>query len=117
MRTFLTLTALAASLLQAQSTQRPPVIDIHVHTFGGFPGGTPMCPFNPQFLASDPKSKEDRSGWAKQDCTLQLETVKTPDEYMKAMLAEYEQLNVTAVVMGDVQSVKKWKDAAPSRII
>jgi len=56
-------------------------------------------------------------GWAKQDCTLVLEPSKSPEEYMKALLAEYERLNVTAVVLGDPQSVKKWKDAAPARII
>lgn len=102
----------------APGTKRPPVIDIHVHTLGGFAGGGPMCPFNPQFLASDPRSKESNMGWAKQDCTLQLEASKTPDEYMKAMLAEYEAMNVTAVVMGDPKEVKKWKDAMPAgRII
>jgi len=36
---------------------------------------------------------------------------------MKAVLAEYERLKVTAVVMGDQKSVQKWKDAAPARII
>ncbi len=36
---------------------------------------------------------------------------------MKAVLAEYETYNVTAVVMGDPESVRKWKEAAPSRII
>jgi hypothetical protein len=118
----LLLAALTASLLAhaqtAPGAKHPPVIDIHVHTLGGFPGVGPMCPFNPQFLASDPKSKEDSSGWQPQNCTLQLEAAKTPDEYMKAMLAEYEELNVTAVVMGDPKEVKKWKDAAPAgRII
>jgi predicted TIM-barrel fold metal-dependent hydrolase len=54
---------------------------------------------------------------AKQDCTDLLEPSKTPEEYMKAVLAEYDRLNVTAVVMGDQKSVQKWKDAAPARII
>jgi len=115
------LIALSASLVaQAQNAQgkRPPVIDIHVHTLGGFPGAGPMCPFNPQFLASDPKTTESQFGWANQECTLQLEAAKTPEEYMKAMLAQYEELNVTAVVMGDPKDVRKWKDAAPAgRII
>lgn len=112
--------ALSAALLAQtpSGAKRPPVIDIHVHTLGGFPGGGPMCPFNPQFLASDPKTKESTMGWAKQDCTLQLEPSKSPEEYMKAMLAQYEELNVTAVLMGDPKEVKKWKDAAPAgRII
>jgi len=109
----------AASIASAQTAEpaRPPVIDIHVHTFGGVPGVGPMCPFNPQFLAADPRVKADQIGWAKQDCTERLEPSKTQEEYMKAVLAEYERLNVTAVVMGDQKSVQKWKDAAPARII
>jgi hypothetical protein len=107
---------LAASVAWAQNTH-PPVIDIHVHTLGGFPGVPPMCPFNPQFLASDPHGTEGPTGWAKQDCTESLEASKTPGEYMKAVIAEWERLNVTAVVMGDPASVKKWKEAAPARVI
>jgi uncharacterized protein len=109
----------AAAIVSAQTpvAARPPVIDVHVHTFGGFPGAAPMCPFNPQFLAADPAFKADPIGWAKQDCTELLEPSKTQDEYMEAVLAEYERLNVTAVVMGDRKSVQKWKDAAPARII
>jgi hypothetical protein len=121
MKMFLFAAACASLVAHAQTAPgatRPPVIDIHVHTLGGFPGAGPMCPFNPQFLASDPKGKEGPMGWAPQQCTLQLETAKTPDEYMKAMLALYEELNVTAVVLGDPKEVQKWKDAAPAgRII
>jgi predicted TIM-barrel fold metal-dependent hydrolase len=113
----LLIVALAIASAQPSANTRPPVIDIHVHTFGGIPGVGPMCPFNPQFLAADPSVKADPIGWAKQDCTELLEPSKTPDEYMKAVLAEYERLNVTAVVMGDQKSVLKWKDAAPGRII
>ena len=111
------LVAAAIASAQPNESVRPPVIDIHVHTFGGIPGVGPMCPFNPQFLAADPREKAAPIGWAKQDCTEVLEPSKTPDEYMKAVLAEYERLNVTAVVMGDVKSVQKWRDAAPGRII
>jgi hypothetical protein len=98
-------------------TNIPPIIDIHFHTFGGVPGVGPMCPFPPAFLASDPRSKEDSIGWAKQDCSPALQPSKSPDEYMKEVMAEMERLNVTAVVMGDPQSVQKWKHAAPARVI
>jgi hypothetical protein len=81
----LVLSAVAMYGQTAPGVKRPPVIDIHVHTLGGFPGAGPICPFNPQFLASDPKSSEGAMGWAKQDSTLQLEAARTPDEYMKAM--------------------------------
>ena len=112
------LLAVAASAsAQGAPTKPPPVIDIHVHTFGGGPGLPPMCPFPPQFLASDPKSKEGTIGWSDQNCVLPLQGAATPEEYTKQVLAEYERLNVTAVVMGDEASVKKWKAAAPNRII
>ncbi len=109
--------AAPASAQTDQTSRKPPVIDIHVHTFGGGPGMGPMCPFPPQFLASDPRSKEGPIGWSTQNCALPLEPSATPEEYMKTMLAEYERLNVTAVVMGDPASVQKWKAAAPARII
>lgn len=121
-RRFLPLFLAAAPMALAQAlstppTPPPPVIDIHVHTFGGIPGVGPMCPFPPGFAASDPKEKESGNGWVKQDCTPMLAAAKDPDEYRKEVLAEMERLNVTAVVMGEPAEVKKWKDAAPNRVI
>jgi len=95
----------------------PPVIDIHVHAMDGIPGVPPLCPWPPQFLASDPKSKEAPFGGSHQACSPALDVPKNPADYMKELLAEWEKYNVTAVVMGDPKSVKKWKDAAPDRVI
>ena len=105
-------------ICRAQNAEKlPPVIDVHVHAMDGdFPGVAPMCPNTPQFLASDPKEKEERSGWVKTACTPALYP-SAKGEYMKDVLAEMERLNVTAVVMGDPKSVQKWKDAAPGRVI
>jgi len=102
---------------QSAPTRPPPVIDIHAHTFGGGPGQGPMCPWPPQFLASDPKTTEATSGWSNQNCVLPLKGSATPEDYMKEVLAEWERLNVTAVVMGDEESVRRWKAAAPNRVI
>ena len=118
---FLIVAALLATPLAAGAqndlNRKPPVIDIHVHTFGGLPGGTPMCPFPPQFLASDPAGPEAAFGWSQQDCALPLLPSPTPEAYMAEVLAEFERLNVTAVVMGDPATVRRWKAAAPGRII
>jgi predicted TIM-barrel fold metal-dependent hydrolase len=107
---------LAASLACAQPHEggRPPVIDIHVHTFGGNPGLPPICPFNPQFLAADPRFPSAGIGWVQQDCTLTVDPSPSPAEYRKALLAEWERYNVTAVVMGDEKAVMEWKEAAPA---
>jgi predicted TIM-barrel fold metal-dependent hydrolase len=113
----LLLASVAVASAQMAPTKPPPVIDIHVHTLGGGPGFGPMCPWPPQFLASDPKTTEAPIGWSDQNCVLPLKGSATPEAYMKEVLAEWERLNVTAVVMGDEESVRRWKAAAPNRVI
>ena len=121
-RRFLCCAALLSSgstvlLAQNAEPKAPPVIDVHHHAMdGSFPGVQPMCPNTSKFTASDPKGKEEMSGWVKEACIPALYP-SAPGEYMKDVLAEMERLNVTAVVFGDPKSVQKWKDAAPGRII
>lgn len=111
------LTATVA-LAQNGDSDLPPVIDVHVHAMlESFPGGGPMCPNTPEFLASDPATKESPSGWSDQDkCTPKLYP-SAKGEYLQDMAAEMKRLNVTAVVFGDPASVQKWKAAAPDRVI
>ena len=105
------------ALGQNTDGKAPPVIDVHVHAMdASSPGVAPMCPNTSKFTASDPKEKEERFGWVKEQCTPALYP-SAPGEYMKDVVAEMERLNVTAVTFGDPQSVQKWKDAAPARII
>ena len=112
---FLWLSSLASS--QNTDPKPQPVIDVHVHAMDAdFPGIAPMCPNTSKFTASDPKGKEEPSGWVKEPCTPALYPA-AKGEYMKDVLAEMERLNVTAVVFGDPKSVQKWKDAAPNRVI
>ncbi len=105
------------SLAQNTSSTVPPVIDVHVHAMDeSFPGMGPMCPNESKFLASDPITKEAPFGWSQEECTPKLYPA-AKGEYLKAVVAEMEKLNVTAVVFGDPKSVQKWRDAAPGRVI
>jgi predicted TIM-barrel fold metal-dependent hydrolase len=116
--TFATLLVICSRPSMAQNTTStvPPVIDVHVHAMDeSFPGG-PMCPNESKFLASDPATKEAPFGWSQEECTPKLYPA-AKGQYMKDVVAEMERLNVTAVVFGDPQSVQKWKDAAPGRVI
>lgn len=117
---FISVSLLLSSNAVAQNADfktPPPVLDVHVHAMDAdFPGIAPMCPNTSKFIASDPKTKEDGSGWVKEPCTPALYPA-AKGEYMKDVLAEMERLNVTAVVFGDPKSVQKWKDAAPNRVI
>lgn len=113
------LIAYVPARLFAQNTGSdiPPVIDVHVHAMDeSFPGGGPMCPNTPKFLASDPATKEAPFGWVQDNCTPKLYP-SAKGEYLKDITAEMKRLNVTAVVFGDPASVKKWQDAAPGRVI
>jgi predicted TIM-barrel fold metal-dependent hydrolase len=103
---------------QDNENKTPPVIDIHVHAMDSLPNAGPVCPFPAQFTASDPKlGNEHQLGWADQDCSPALQPSKNQDEYMRDVIAEWDRLNVTAVVMGNPKFVKKWMDAAPGRVI
>ncbi|HVO56996.1 MAG TPA: amidohydrolase family protein [Dongiaceae bacterium] len=112
--------AATPGIARAQNTGKdvPPVLDVHVHAMDNDNGFTlgPTCPNTAKFTASDPKDKEAPFGWAQEECTPKLYPA-AKGEYMKDVLAEMERLNVTAVVFGDPASVKKWKDAAPNRVI
>jgi predicted TIM-barrel fold metal-dependent hydrolase len=110
-------TAPAASGAQNTTAAAPPVIDIHHHAMddSGANAG-PMCPNTPMFTASDPATKEAPFGWVQDECTPKLYPA-AKGEYMKEVLADMERLNVTAVVFGSPESVRKWRDAAPRRVI
>jgi uncharacterized protein len=102
---------------QNTSSAVPPVIDIHMHAMDDVPGASPMCPNQARFEASDPKNgPEAPIGWSKEECSPKLYPA-AKGEYMKAVLAEMARLNVRGVVFGDVDGVKKWRTAAPDRVI
>lgn len=114
----LLLAAASFAVAQNDESKRPPVIDIHVHAMDAYPNVGPMCPFPAQFTASDAKSdNEHQLGWAHEVCSPALETARNSDEYMKELIAEWDRLNVTAVVMGNPKDVKKWVDAGHGRVI
>jgi predicted TIM-barrel fold metal-dependent hydrolase len=107
----------AAAPAQNTSTTAPPVIDVHFHAMEDSPPGTqPMCPNTSRFTASDPKTEEARFGWVQEECSSKLYPA-AKGEYIKDVVADMERLNVTAVVFGAPDAVKKWQDAAPGRVI
>ena len=110
-------TAPAASHAQNTSPTVPPVLDVHFHAMEDSPPGSqPMCPNTSRFLASDPKTQEAQFGWVQDECSPKLHPA-AKGQYMKEVIADMERLNVTAVVFGSPEQVKKWQDAAPGRVI
>jgi len=113
------LLAMAPAVASAQNTSKdlPPVIDVHVHAMDDSgPTAAAMCPNTANFTASDPSSTEGPIGWVQEECTPKLYPA-AKGKYIKDVVAEMERLNVTAVVFGSPDSVQKWRDAAPKRVI
>jgi predicted TIM-barrel fold metal-dependent hydrolase len=112
--------ALLPCVAQAQNAtdEVPPVIDVHFHAvLDPLPDAAPMCPNQSRFLASDPADGiESPSGWSMEDCTPKLYPSRA-GEYLKDITAEMKRLNVTAVVFGDAESVAKYEQLAPGRVI
>ena len=105
------------SYAQNTSPQAPPVLDVHFHAMDDSgPTAVPMCPNTSRFMASDPATKEAGFGWIQEECTPKLYPA-AKGEYIKDVVADMERLNVTAVVFGTPESVRKWMDAAPGRVI
>jgi predicted TIM-barrel fold metal-dependent hydrolase len=105
------------SSAQNTTTTLPPVIDVHAHAMDDSgPNAVPMCPNTAKFTASDPATKEAPFGWVQEECTPKLYPA-AKGEYMKDVISEMERLNVTAVVFGTPESVQKWRQAAPNRVI
>jgi hypothetical protein len=95
----------------------PPVIDVHVHAMDDVgPWAAPMCPNTSKFTASDSRAPEAPFGWVQEECTPKLYPA-AKGQCMTEVLAEMERLNVTAVVFGDPAGVRKWREAAPARVI
>jgi predicted TIM-barrel fold metal-dependent hydrolase len=110
---------LAPAVAHAQNTSTtvPPVLDVHFHAMEDSPpNAQPMCPNTSRFIASDPATTEAQFGWIQEECSPKLYPA-AKGQYMKEVIADMERLNVTAVVFGSPEAVKKWQDAAPGRVI
>ena len=94
-----------AASAQNYAGPQPPIIDVHFHgSLGAQPGAQPMCPNEPGFAASDPNTVEARNGWVKVPCSNPIMPIP-PGEYLKAVAADMQRLNVTAVVFGDATTL------------
>jgi uncharacterized protein len=97
-RTLLALSACAALTNQprAQSAgERPPIIDVHLHAYDAS-----------QWKGSQPNPVTGKPGPA------------TADEHMRETLAAMERYNIVkAIVSGPLESVERWRTAAPARIL
>ncbi len=108
----------AGTVSYAQSTtERPPIIDVHVHAMRVNPDYvSEMCPW---FLSSMPGSgpNQDPPSFMNGACVDPLQPARSDAEMQEKLLAACERLNVTMVVSGDAGVIHQWHSAAPDRVI
>lgn len=122
MRSFLTIAiALAAGSAAAEP---PPIIDVHVHAMSAAEFGPPplkICvpditrPFDPDKGVSWPEESARRT--KEPLCDRWFESPMTDEALMRETLAVMERRNIIGVVGGSPELVKRWKEAAPDRVI
>ncbi len=107
----------------AEAQTRPPIIDMHLHAlpidFQGPPPHTICAPFS-TFPAWDPKidyGEVFASMGSHSGCANPIVSPMTHDEVMAKTLSILEELNIIGVTSGPPPLVKRWREAAPDRII
>ncbi len=99
---------------------KPPIIDMHLHAFPanwfGKPGAS-LCANNrgKNFLGIDPRASVTPEQL--ESCPARLVGPPTDEQLMRESLAALERYNIRAVASGPLEVVKKWRAAAPERII
>jgi len=102
-----------------RETERPPIIDIHVHAMrlgANNPNLPVLCPWflenMPGTTPGTPLALPMGDG-----CVDPLQPAHSDEELREAFLETLERLNITAVAFGDAEILHTWKEAAPDRII
>jgi len=101
------------------SQERPPIIDIHVHSLSLDAMGPSLQALCPWFLEEMPGTTPGHpigmpGGGG---CVDPLPPARSNAEMQAAFLETIRRLNITAVVFGDAEILHRWKEAAPDRII
>jgi len=108
---------------QPISSQRPPIIDMHLHAIEVDSFGPPpqtICASVNTFLAWDPLDSYPTvfsQYGADPGCGNVLVSPMTNEEVMRETLEVLERRNIIGVTSGPLEFVERWAEAAPDRII
>jgi predicted TIM-barrel fold metal-dependent hydrolase len=109
----------APTAAQDLPKQRPPIIDMHLHALPakGWPGGpSVICP-GMEFAAFDPRAKWDPNHWW-ETCPNPLVASATDEELLREILAVMDRQNVVlAATSGSLEHVRRYRVAAPNRVL
>lgn len=99
--------------LASAQTERPPIIDIHVHTMKVNPNwASPMCPW---FLLDMPGADPTQQppSFMSLDCVDPLQPATSDEEMQEEVIKRINDWNMTIVAYGDDEVLRSWAEAAP----
>lgn len=104
---------------RAQSqTNRAPILDVHLHAFAANDFGPPpvaTCAEQLIYLPRDPREPYGFDQFAA--CDSMLHSPTTNDDLMRLTFDLMERYNMVGVASGPIEVVRRWRAAAPGRII
>jgi predicted TIM-barrel fold metal-dependent hydrolase len=105
------------SCAQSQ-TNRPPILDVHLHAMAANDAGPPPvanCAEQLIYLPLDPREPYSFDQFVA--CGSKLYSPMTNDDLMRRTFDVMERYNVVGVASGPIEVVRRWRAAAPGRII
>jgi len=96
----------------------PPIIDVHLHALPADWFGKPpqrICTGDVTFPGYDPR--DSAALWRFHACSVPLWSPTSDEGIMKGTLAIMKRYNVIGVASGPIDVVRRWRAAAPGRII
>jgi predicted TIM-barrel fold metal-dependent hydrolase len=103
-----------------QTSDKPSIIDMHLHALPASSFGTPAPPVctgdkDLAFTPIDPKN--GYSLMSTETCSVPMQAAQSDEELQRETFNRLEKYNVAAVTSGSPELVSKWQTTSPKRII
>jgi len=115
------------AVIRCEAQTQPPIIDVHLHAMSAKaygPPPVPVCAAQMVWRARDQMEAYEtgsRLGTAKgnqyAECDSPIQSASDDNDLMTRTLQIMTRYNVTGVVSGSMERVRRWREAAPERII
>jgi uncharacterized protein len=111
--------SMLALMVGASARERAPIIDMHLHahTLADYGGGPNVCMNDHAMEFHAPEPGQPITVEAVMVCANRVKPAASDDAVMRESLNALERHNITAVTSGSLESVTRWKEALPSRIV
>lgn len=103
----------------ALAGERPPIIDMHLHAhaLADYGGGPSVCMNDEPMEFHAPAVDQPITVEAVMVCAHPVKAAASDDALMRESLAALERHNIIAITSGPLETVTRWRDEQPNRIV